>query len=70
MILPMPVKTNSCPCCVEDMPAWVGIVILVILISVILIMIPIWADVIGGTIKLWKEFINDIKWKIKKRRNK
>ena len=69
MIIPMPINTNPCPCA-EPMPAWVGIVVLVILISVILIAIPIWVDVIGGIIKLWSEFIDDIKWKIKHRGDK
>ena len=69
MIIPMPIQTNSYPCA-EPMPAWVGIVVLVILISVILIAIPIWVDIIGGIIKLWSEFIDDVKLKIKHRRDR
>ena len=67
--MPIPIETNSCPCA-EPMPTWVGIVILIIFISAIIIMIPIWVDVIGGIIKLWAEFIDDIKWKIKHRGDK
>ena len=69
MIIPMPINTNPCPCA-ESMPAWVTIVILSIIAFLLIIAIPIWVDIIGGIIKLWSEFIDDIKWKIKHRRDK
>ena len=70
MIIPMPINTNSCPCCAGDMPAWVTIVVLSIIAFLLIIAIPIWVDIIGGIIKLWSEFIDDIKWKIKHRKDK
>ena len=69
MIIPMPINTNPCPCA-EPMPAWVPIVILSIIAFLLIIAIPIWVDIIGGIIKLWSEFIDDVKWKIKHRGDK
>ena len=69
-MIPMPMNTNSCPCCAGDMPAWVTIVVLSIIAFLLIIAIPIWVDIIGGIIKLWSEFIDDIKWKIKHRKDK
>ena len=67
MIIPMPINTNPCPCCAGDMPAWVTIVVLSIIAFLLIIAIPIWVDIIGGIIKIWSEFLNDIKLKIKHR---
>ena len=67
MIIPMPIQTNSCPCCAGDMPAWVTIVSLSIIAFLLIIAIPIWCDMAKSAINMWKEFIDDIKWKIKHR---
>ena len=67
MIIPMPINTNPCPCCAGDMPAWVTIVTLSTIAFLLIIAIPIWVDIIGGIIKIWSEFLNDIKLKIKHR---
>lgn len=61
MIIPMPIRTNSCPCCLENMPAWSVIAILIIICGVALIMIPIWANIICGIFDMWSCFIKDIK---------
>ena len=68
--MPMPIHTISCPCCAGGMPAWVTIVVLSILAFLLIIAIPIWVDIIGGILKLWSEFIGDIKLKIKHRRDR
>ena len=65
MIMPIPIRTNSCPCCAEDMPAWVTIIVLSIIAFLIIIAIPIWCDIAKSVINMWKEFIDDIKWNIK-----
>ena len=70
MITPMPIQTNSCPCCLESMPTWAVIAILIIIGGVALIMIPIWANIICEIFDMWSCFINDIKWKIKHRGDK
>ena len=52
------------------MPAWVTIVVLSIIAFLLIIAIPIWCDMAKSAINMWKEFIGDIKLKIKHRRDR
>ncbi len=67
--MPMPIQTNPCPCA-APMPTWLTIITLSIIAFVLIIAIPIWCDMAKSVINLWKEFIDDIKWNIKERRDK
>ena len=50
MITPIPIQTNSCPCCAGDMPVWVTIVVLSVIAFLLIIAIPIWYDIAKSAI--------------------
>ena len=61
MIIPMPIHTNSCPCCTEDIPTWGIITIVVILCIFFLALTPIWVDMTADFFIMWRNFIYRVK---------
>lgn len=69
MVTQMPIQTNSCPC-IGLMPTWVVWVGIVIIGCAVLIMIPVFINIICGIVEMWSDFLKDIAWKIEHRRDK
>ena len=61
MIIPMPIRTNSCPCCLENMPTWGIITIVVILCIFFLALTPIWVDMAVDFFRMWSNFVYRVK---------
>lgn len=61
MIIPMPIRTNSCPCCTGDIPTWGIITFIVFLCVLFLALTPIWVDMATDFFRMWSNFIYRVK---------
>ena len=61
MIIPMPIHTNSCPCCTGDIPTWGIITFIVFLCVLFLALTPIWVDMAADFFIMWRNFIYRVK---------
>lgn len=61
MITPMPIHTNSCSCCLEDVPAWGIITIVVFLCIFFLAFTPILVDMAADFFRMWSNFVYRVK---------
>ena len=61
MIIPMPIHTNSCPCCTGDIHTWGIITIIVFLCIFFLALTPIWVDMATDFFIMWRNFIYRVK---------
>ena len=61
MIMPIPIQTNSCPCCDKPMPMWGIITIIVFLCVFFLALTPIWVDMAVDFFRMWSNFVYKVK---------
>lgn len=61
MIMPIPIRTNSCSCCDNPMPMWGVITIIVFLCVFFLAFTPIWLDMAVDFFRMWSNFVYRVK---------